>query len=381
MTDKIKIGLIGLGDCTLKRFFPQLAKEGSFEIAKAADVDLEHGKLSTVQAVSGNVQAYLLPPGATELPEEFFDGLDIVYIASPHSAIGSPYGFHFTQTLQSLKHRIFTVTEKPLVKDERELSELEKIVKSERVSDLLFAQDHYLLKPTSMYAMKHFPEWIEKYGKIESIDGFFLEVGNLQGLEREHWLIDRDKGGGLLIDTGVHLFSIITKIAGAKVTRCDEAVAIDMFPEVGFKGETGFYGRLTAEGDNIVPSESPNIIVRVAKGYRTDNKSMVLHLEKADITLDYASGDYKVIVKPKDAEGQSIQLTKDYPHEYRTLAEMVRNSLTKGEKPFLTIDDAGKSLRSVFMCYDRLGGSNMKLVSDKKVIDGLLEYHTVGGRK
>src|SRR3989304_4139823 len=101
---KVKTGIIGIGDVSIERCLPQLRIHDSFELVSVADVVPEDEKISHI--TNGYAKYYQIDG---KIPESFFDGLDVVYIASPNK-------FHLPQTLTSVYNGAFTVTEKPLVR-------------------------------------------------------------------------------------------------------------------------------------------------------------------------------------------------------------------------------------------------------------------------
>ncbi len=401
---KIKTGAIGLGDVFMYRLLPQLNRHGSFELHSVADVVPENGKMEYISRMvrKNHVQYYQIEPD--RIPESFFDGLDVVYIASPNK-------FHLPHTLTSLRRGVFAVTEKPLVRNREELDALKR--GAETYLSALFCQDHHIFKPITLYALDKVPELIADYGQIEHAEVTFLETGNLQGLERGRWLISPEAGGGIFIDIGTHMAAILTKVFRGEFADCDEPQLYNMYPEYVYPNlkhslhcETGFYGRFSVQGEWFSPSESPNVTMRIAKGVGSSRKRSNLpgmpnneakiievNLESADLLLNYmplgANSEYngnRISKRPgsglqyggKDEIRHEVELGPgfylikdgvctnlmngiDERHEYLTLLDKIDDSLRSGS-PFLDIYDAEKALRAVFMAYDKAGGvDNMRL--------------------
>ena len=400
---KIKIGVIGPGDVFQKRFLPQLAKQDKFELCSVVDVLPESEKMPIIENALGatNIRYHQICP-YDQTPQQFFEGLDVVYISSPNE-------FHVYQTLDSLGNGLFTITEKPLLRNKSDLRVLRSSgIKIDEHYSRLFCQDHHILKPVTMCSFDRFPELIKQYGPITHAKVTFFEEGNLQGLPREKWLISPEAGGGVFIDIGVHMAGIVTKAMGGEFADCNDVRLFDMYPNYNFRCETGFYGNFIVRGDYFAPSTGSNVEMKIAKGVnsvkggissRTPNhevKVIELNLSDADLLLNYmrlgAEHEYvgKKIRKPfgsgleyADSRGKinckeevepgfylikdgfcrnlmdkEVQNPKD---EYSRLLCMVQESLETGS-PFLSFDDAERALNAVFMAYDKSGGvTNMQL--------------------
>lgn len=356
----MNVGVIGLGDCSLNRFLPQLANDKRYKLASVVEIASQQEKLSALGRSLGrnasDVRYTKLLCPFEQIPEDFYKGLDIVYVASPNE-------YHLPQTIRSLYNPVLTVVEKPLVVSKQELAGLMGVVEKENSSDKLVVQDHYTLKPPSLYAIQKIPEWVRKYGQIEGAKVTFFEEGNLVGQPREKWLISPSAGGGDGIDVGVHGTGVLVKVLGADFTRCEKVEVYDMYPNHKFQCETGFYAEYIAEGEHFAPTERPNVIMKIAKGVKNHQaKTVEVKLERANLTLDYntdSTGSSRVILRTDSGGHKEIKLKG---HEYRTLLDELFKIRTESGGPYLTLEDARKSLGAIFMAYDKIGGvSNMKL--------------------
>jgi len=404
---KIKVGIVGLGDVSIKRFIPELMENPYFELCSVVDVLSESEKLPIIRDMrrNDNVKYFQIQP-FEKIPEEFFDGVDVVYVASPNE-------FHMYQTLNSI-YRTFTVTEKPLVRNKGELTALKletDDIKGD-YSSRLFCQDHYIFKPVTMYAFAEVPRLLDNYGKIEHIKVTFFEEGNLQGLEREKWLMSPTSGGGVFIDTGCHMAGILVKVFNGEFIDCEKPGLFDMYPNYDFQCETGFYDKFSVKGEYFIPNHN-NVEMKIAKGVkRHQAKTIEVNLENADLILNYMklgrdsefvgnrirkyrchdSGfEYTDGTKIKNIDGselneleEGLYLIEDgvcrnlidngrdefKRHEYQNLLDKIRECMENGNKPFLDIEYAERALHPVFMSYEKVGGvNNMKLERTFYVIE------------
>lgn len=386
-TNKVKVGAIGAGNVFIDRFLPKLIEHENFELAAVADVFPAAKKLPSVRSVTGNGDIrYVEVREHQKVPDEFFDDVEAVCITSPNE-------FHAEQTLESLYHGKFTITEKPIVRNMMELSEFKRMASCAKkdYASRIFCADHYALKPTSAYAAAKLPELIGRYGKIESVKVTFFEGENLRGLPREKWLISPEAGGGVLIDTGSHMAGIVTKVFKGEFVDYGKSLFFDMYPSENFGCETGFYGEFMVGGEYFKQPEKPNVVMKIAKGVGSGNNGSVksrdyrcklieVNLENADLLLNYMKMGNNSCYTGKRAfksygavsgldaglhlirDGVCKNLTAGdegkalLSHEYVALYDKVYGSLRKGDEPFLRIDDAEKALRPIFTTYDRNGG-------------------------
>lgn len=357
---RVNVGVIGLGDCSLNRFLPQLANDKRYELVSVVEIVSSQEKMRALERSLGhnanNVRYTQLLCPFEQIPEEFYKGLDMVYIASPNE-------YHLPQAIRSLYNPVLTVVEKPLVANKQELAGLAGVIEKENSSSKLVVQDHYTLKPPSMFALKRLPEWVRKYGQIKGAKVTFFEEGNLVGHPREKWLISPSAGGGVGIDVGVHGASVLERIFGADFTRCEKVEVYDMFPNQKFQCETGFYAEYIAEGEHFAPAEKPNVVMKIAKGVKSHQaKTVEVKLERANVTLDYnpdLSGNSRVRLRTESGGDQEVRVKG---HEYKSLLDELVKIRTGTSGPYLTLEDARKSLGAIFMAYDKIGGvSNMKL--------------------
>jgi len=111
------------------------------------------------------------------LPDEFFEGVDIVYIASPNS-------FHKSQTEQSILRDKVTVTEKALAVKRSDFEELVSLIRR-RARNKFTLGLHYLSKALTLEFGKMLPSLVQTYGKIQNISGTFFEETREEDARRE----------------------------------------------------------------------------------------------------------------------------------------------------------------------------------------------------
>lgn|GEM_PF-2632587 len=86
--------------------------------------------------------------------------------------------------------------------------------------------DHYLAKPPSVYVIEHGSELLAAIGAPERIEGQIVEpAGTLSG---RSWLLDPARsGGGIWLDTGVHLVTVLLALWPGLAWREVQARAAD----------------------------------------------------------------------------------------------------------------------------------------------------------
>ncbi|MFH1420565.1 MAG: Gfo/Idh/MocA family oxidoreductase, partial [Candidatus Aenigmatarchaeota archaeon] len=122
---KLRIGIIGMGDAVLDYFYPALKdfeKNGFVELKALADIgrmDECTGELKE-KIAQDKLQYFQVDNQSCKLPDEFFEGVDAVYIATPNDT-------HKAYTLQCIEKGKHVLCEKPLASGIADVSEMARV--------------------------------------------------------------------------------------------------------------------------------------------------------------------------------------------------------------------------------------------------------------
>ena len=97
------LGAVGFGHW-FNRLYAGLRESNEFRIAKVVGVSDVSKKMEKLREIGLEEKDYYRVSDG-KLPENFYSGLDLVHISDPNE-------YHAQQTIDSLKHGKFTVTEK-----------------------------------------------------------------------------------------------------------------------------------------------------------------------------------------------------------------------------------------------------------------------------
>lgn len=189
---------------------------------------------------------YQMNRRGNDIPKAAYDDLDLV-------AIFAINALHIDYIEDAIYHNVHILCEKPLAvvtditgkADRRSLDRLIELDDSRKKKGLIVMDaEHYSSKIAAKVFFDHIKEMADKYGKITEVRGYLEEKDNPEKT-RTRDLLCLENQTGLLLDTGVHLLSMITGIGGdfgevqeAKYgmhSKYDVETAADV--ELGAKGE------------------------------------------------------------------------------------------------------------------------------------------------
>ncbi len=162
---------------------------------------LSKGKLQYFQMCNGD--GVKIPPGE----------YDAVVLTSNNAHID------YIEPLIKAGHHV--VCEKPQVvitdrnhrADRRQLTQLEKMAVEAPIELKLMDSEHYSAKLATLTFYQNFGEMIARYGRISRISGCSYEKDD-PGKIRTRKMLCRENQTGLLLDMGVHFFTIVSVLGG-----------------------------------------------------------------------------------------------------------------------------------------------------------------------
>lgn len=274
------LGAVGFGHW-FNRLYAGLRNSNEFRIAKVVGVSDVSNKIEKLKEIGLTEEDYYRVSDG-KLPEEFYDGLDLVHISDPNE-------YHAQQTIESLQHGKFTVTEKTWGVNKEEFDRVANFIKTNNMESKAYLHLHYLHKQLTFDLEGMLSEYTDKYGKVVRVAATLFEAESDEDLRRSSWLFS-SRSGGLFMDTGIHLFEII--IAGAKADRVEleDAKVFAVKKEYGQNNATGVEANVSVSGKFF--SDGARGTIRIAKGSPKESRSARFYFESgAYLDLSYLHSD------------------------------------------------------------------------------------------
>jgi len=349
----------GLGHW-VRRLQATLEERGNrIKLYKAAGTRSYEARKEELERYGIPRERYFSVDPVSPLPDEFFEGVDIVYIASPNS-------FHKNQTEQSILRDKVTVTEKALAVKRSDFEELVSLIRR-RARNKFTLGLHYLSKALTLEFGKMLPSLVQTYGKIQNISGTFFEETREEDARRE-WLF-KPENGGIAMDW-IHPISIISHTMKSTSMTLKQSHGYILQPLYDKVYPTGFLARYEVKGDYF--SDNCEAVIRVGKGLDIAHKVMRINFEEAEIDLIYISTDEEfttggrgeIRIAKKGGEVEMIRPKGPLSYE-PMLDDMLR--MMRGEMPSLSIDDIVRIYDPEWQLQERVFSE--QAIRDKSKID------------
>ncbi|MDG6933198.1 MAG: hypothetical protein JRN68_00715 [Nitrososphaerota archaeon] len=324
------LGASGLGHW-VRRLQTTLEEKGrDIVLFKAVGTRSYEARKDELQKYGIPQERYYSLESDAPLPDDFFDGLDIVYIASPNR-------FHKGQTLQAINKKKVTVTEKTFATNRRDFEEVIRRIEEDPRTRVTLGL-HYISKVLTREFGRILPALVNDYGLITEVNGTFFEETRDEDAKRT-WLF-KPENGGIAMDW-IHPISIISYTMRAKTMALRAAKSYIVQPLYDKVYPTGFHAIYDLAGEYFQKSASANI--RVSKGLEVAHKQLRVTFEKAVVDLNYISTDEEfetgsrgdILISSGDKR-QKIAPTG--PLSYEPMIEDMMN-MVRGGKPTLTLKD------------------------------------------
>ena len=236
----LALGVLGAGNYALSTFLPAIAKVGG--IAPVGIVSASGASASHAAQRYGFGFAASDPDALIEDP-----AINLIAVLTRHN-------LHTPQTLQALRVGKHVYCEKPLAINERQLSQVEKVLKKGG-QPLLMLGFNRRFAPLAIQ-LKHFTD-----KRQEPLYAHYRVNANM--IPPDHWINDPKVGGGRIIGEGCHFIDFLTFLVGANPVE----VTAQALPDNGkynednvvmtFQYPDGSIGILSymANGDKSFPKE------------------------------------------------------------------------------------------------------------------------------
>lgn len=169
--------------------------------------------------------------------------------------------------------------EKPLA---HTLRDAEHMVKLAQRTGLLFAADHYLFKGPSRVIVQQ-PDLLERVGRLQRVRARILEADDVAA--HRGWLLNPCRsGGGIWIDLGIHLVTVMLQILQHS-TWTVRSAAPGGFDEEGEIGETSM--------EVVTTIGSVDAQFQVAKNSERHCKDLLLQGTRGTVLLDWRADELR----------------------------------------------------------------------------------------
>lgn len=228
--NKVKVGIVGLGAIAQRMHLPVLATLKNVKLEAVAEINRRR---ASKIAKKWNIS-------------EIYDDYDKMYENSKIQAVFVclPNFLHYEAVYKALNHDLHVFCEKPMGTNSQEGFKLV----SEARRRKLFLAVGYNRRLNKNY--KKAAQIIKsmKLGRITTIHGALVNLGPYaEWMPRSDWFFDK-KSGGVLMDSGSHLFDLITYILSDRpVTvhaQASNIYDLDVYDNVGgtFRTDNGTIG-------------------------------------------------------------------------------------------------------------------------------------------
>lgn len=273
-----KLGVIGLGHW-FAWLTTGLGVEGGLDLKKAVGTKPFEDKKELLDSFGITRENYYTSDRNGNVPEQFFEGIDIVHISDPNK-------FHYEQTVDALKHGKYVITEKTLAANAEEFRNLNSFLQSGNYSNKVYLHLHYLHKQPTIELAKALPELIKQNGKIKSVQAAFFEPVNAEDPKRT-WLLSMENGG-IFMDW-VHPYEVVyytTRCSFGKILELKNFVTNPSYDQ---NNPTGVEATLELSGENYASGATATM--RAAKGVEKK-------YESKSIKFTFESGAYLMLCFP-----------------------------------------------------------------------------------
>jgi len=357
----LRLGSVGYGHW-FRRLSVAIEKNGKVLPWKIVGISPYEAKRPEFERFNITADRYYQnDPLVGRLDDRFFDGIAVVYIASPNR-------FHAEQTLQSLHEGKVTITEKTYAVSRQQFEEVIDYVKENGYEKKTTVNVHYLGKALTRFMPTIVARVIKEYGRIREIEGTFYEYREEDF--RRRWLLDPIHHGGIFMDWA-HPTAILAYVLGASFDECITAKTFIINPDLDPSNPSGAHARFKISGENFAPNAEAEI--KVGKGFPvgTSYKKLRLrHEHNAVLDFNYVSSDVEAESGTRGSwqlsrieNGKMIPLASGYPAgplSYEILIDTMVD-MCKNENSPLSLDDIIKMFEPQWQFQEKISGMKPKL--------------------
>ena len=337
------LGGIGAGGHWYGRLHPFL--KGRVELEKAVGITRYEDKREILESYGLTKDRYFQVVVGGSLPDAFFEGIDIVHVASHNQ-------FHAQQTKECLDHGVAVIVEKTLGVTEAQTEDFLKFVVQGSHEGRVTPHVHYLEKALAIDLRTHlWPMALERAGRLTRAVGTFIEDVSEEDIRRQ-WLF-RPENGGIFMDW-IHPSAMLAHICGAHFASCEEATGYVVNAAYDPANPTGVEARFRLRGEHLAPGCTATI--RVGKGFPPGVRFKRLRLEfekGATLELTFLDTEREIETGQKgswtfDQDGKVEKGRATGPSSYELLVDEMLMML-EGKGAPLGLDEIHEIFRPVWI--------------------------------
>lgn len=341
--EEYTIGVIGAGHWAIK--FKEALDSTPITFSKAVDI-VPYDDNDVVDNLGIAETEYKEIKSGSPLPDDFFEDVDVVQVASPIQ-------FHAEQTRQAMEQADVVVTEKAYgptpPSSDADVEEPADVVSStdryasvmEQADDtVLYPHLHYLRKQPTQWLRDNISDVVEEYGRIERVEATFIEEVDDEDIRRS-WVLNPENGG--IVMDWIHPVEVLTATCDATFEDVVEATGYITNEQYSTDHPTATRTTYSMDGDLF--ADDAESTVRVGKGFDPGYtwKAMRFDLENAALDVVYTgsgterSTDYRGQILLHDSSSDRLTATAietpEGPTPYELMAEDMQNAVEQDEIP------------------------------------------------
>jgi len=259
------IGVIGLG-----HWFERLSEglsDSTIVISKAMGRKSFEERMGQLTALGVSRENYYIGSADGVIPEEFFEGLDAIYVSSPNS-------LHCRQTMQILERGRYAVVEKTLATNEPDFNEIMRFLEKDSYEPRTYLHVHYIHKQLTMNMGGILGDLIKDYGKVKGVSATFLESYCEADVHRQ-WIFSKSEGGVFM--DWIHPYEILFNGARVKSSKLLDARFYIMNDGYCKDNPSGVEALSVVNGEFF--EENARATIRVGKGSTEDVKRVRFYFD------------------------------------------------------------------------------------------------------
>jgi predicted dehydrogenase len=249
--------------------------------------------------------------------------------------IATPNNTHSSITIKTLNAGLNILCEKP-ISDTLDSAE-QMLLTSKQHPDLTsMLSDHYIYKPAIRYVIYNWKKYHKELGTITTIEAKIFEQALQKG--REWLFLSKIAGGGIAMDTGFHIVSIMGKLFGYENLK---VMGSEMKRYPAAPGDAETYASITLSAGQVP------IHIVVGKWMGKTEKQILFRGSKSILAVNIESGQVTL-------DGRIEQpITKD--DCYVMLLDEFLTATEQRRRPWTTLEDGYKTLEIIKMAYKIAG--------------------------
>lgn len=241
---------------------------------------------------------------------------------------------HHEIAIKALNSGLHLLCEKPIAHTLEAAEDILRAAKKHH-AQVSMLSDHYVYKPAIREVIQNWESHERQIGKLKSIDAKVLESS---GVEVREWLLEKNKsGGGVAMDTGTHLVSIIGKLFGYEKIKVSEATTA-RYKDAPGDAET--YACILLHIENV-PVE-----IEVGKWMANTRKGITFIGDKGKLEIDVKEEPEHIKLNGK--------LEASFPEDdsYPVILREFLSAIEGNRTPWTTLEDGYETLKIIKNAYE-----------------------------